>query len=273
LNRIFAGSLSRVEKEKQEAESRFFGNQQDADVVLLRERTLRVLEKGQSVNEPDTVELIRGLGPDIIAVMGTSLIKSAIIGIPRLGVLNIHTGLSPYYRGGRTNFWPFIYGELGRCGVTVHLLDSGIDSGDIIYHAIPEIGEADTYSSINCKMIVEGTGLMIRAIRDLVAGNIRSFRQWEGGRLFYNRDYNGLAAYRYLRTRARAVKVFLRRSSVPGGIRREGIPRALFACLDGVQGRLPGLAIPFHRAEGGCLAGAGAGQRPSRLSLSAAFFA
>jgi methionyl-tRNA formyltransferase len=215
LNRIFAGSLSRVEKEKQEAESRFFGNQQDADVVLLRERTLRVLEKGQSVNEPDTVELIRGLGPDIIAVMGTSLIKSAIIGIPRLGVLNIHTGLSPYYRGGRTNFWPFIYGELGRCGVTVHLLDSGIDSGDIIYHAIPEIGEADTYSSINCKMIVEGTGLMIRAIRDLVAGNIRSFRQWEGGRLFYNRDYNGLAAYRYLRTRARAVKVFLEKPEYP----------------------------------------------------------
>ena len=58
--------------------------------------------------------------------MGTSLIKEEIIKTPKLGILNIWLDLSPYFRGGKTNFWPFIYNDLGAYGVTVHKLDLGI---------------------------------------------------------------------------------------------------------------------------------------------------
>lgn len=217
INAIFFKSLSRVAKEKKESEDYFFDNSYRKKLNSLSLNTVEEVEHGYSINNLKYVKIMKDLAPDIILVMGTSLIKEDIIKLPSLGILNIHTGISPFYRGGMTNFWPFIYNELGYCGVTVHKLDIGIDSGDIIFHGVPDIETNDSYSSINCKSIKLGTSLMIDAVKDLKRGNLNAIKQWNDNecKLFFNKDYNGYFAHRYLKTHKDVLNKFLKDKVYP----------------------------------------------------------
>jgi methionyl-tRNA formyltransferase len=53
--------------------------------------------------------------------------------------LNIHMGLSPYYRGSSCNFWALYDGKPQYVGATIHMLSRGLDSGPMLYHALPEL--------------------------------------------------------------------------------------------------------------------------------------
>ena len=96
--------------------------------------------------------------------MGTCLLKKKIISLAP-NVINMHTGLSPYYRGGWTNFFPIIDNVYGHFGVTIHRMSIGIDSGDIIFSSQTKIDLNDDYFSINCKAISDGTIIMIKTIK------------------------------------------------------------------------------------------------------------
>ena len=77
--------------------------------------------------------------PDIILVYGTSILSQEIIDIPKIACLNLHWGLSPYYKGTHCTDWAIVNEEIDRIGVTVHLLDAGIDSGPIVSQARPAL--------------------------------------------------------------------------------------------------------------------------------------
>ena len=128
-NRIFRNSLQRLEQQRTDAESKWFSR---ASEIFQREFESLVISnvEDRNINDPKYVALIKKLQPDLVAVMGTSLLRRPLISIPKVAILNMHTGLSPYYRGSATNLWPFINRELQYCGVTVHKISTGIDSGD-----------------------------------------------------------------------------------------------------------------------------------------------
>ena len=128
--------------------------------------------------------------------MGTCLLGKRIIDSAK-HVINMHTGLSPYYRGGWTNLFPIINKEYGFFGVTIHKMSTGIDSGDIIFTHRPKIEIRDNYSSINCKAIVEGVKLMIRTVDLIKNKKMNSVKQWTNGTLIFGRSYNGFIAFLY----------------------------------------------------------------------------
>ena len=66
---------------------------------------------------------ILSLGPDIIIVYGSSILKGEILKIFKKKILNVHLGLSPYYRGSGTNIFPFINNEPEFAGVTFMYID------------------------------------------------------------------------------------------------------------------------------------------------------
>ncbi|WP_354011347.1 methionyl-tRNA formyltransferase [Endozoicomonas lisbonensis] len=71
--------------------------------------------------------------PDLIIVYSMSqLLKKTTLEIPRLGVVNIHPSYLPYYKGANPWFWQY-YDMLEEFGVTLHYIDEGMDTGDIIY--------------------------------------------------------------------------------------------------------------------------------------------
>lgn len=143
------------------------------------------------INDEFYVERIKKLKPAIIAVFGTSILKKDIINICPGKIINMHLGLSPYYRGSGTNFWPIYDNKLECVGVTIHLIDEGIDSGNIIHQGRPEIEIEDNQHTIGCKTIIVGTQLMIKAIKECEENKIRCFPQNKKvkGKLCLRKDF------------------------------------------------------------------------------------
>jgi methionyl-tRNA formyltransferase len=202
VNLGFRGWRLALEAEKREEEMRAFAGAMAA--FEERHAQLRIAHVGHShpsINDAALVALIREHRPDAIAIMGTALVKQGVIESAPF-VINMHTGLSPYYRGGLTNFWPIVEDDPGYFGVTIHRISLGIDSGDIIYTARPRILVDDNYPRVNCRCIKIGTSLMIQALEHVRAGDVKSVPQWVRGKLFFDRDMNSFVAYRYWRKRA-----------------------------------------------------------------------
>ncbi|MCB9800523.1 MAG: hypothetical protein H6757_07185 [Candidatus Omnitrophica bacterium] len=143
----------------------------------------------QNPNDPQTRKMLQELAPDVVAVFGTRLIKDSILETAKYGALNIHTGLSPYYRGGQCTFWCLYHGDVRHVGVTIHHLTRKIDGGDIIVTAQPEIISTDTVRSIECKLVQLGTQKMIAAIENLVEGTADRVVQTEKGKLFLSKMF------------------------------------------------------------------------------------
>jgi methionyl-tRNA formyltransferase len=90
--------------------------------------------------------LERALSADHIIVFCASYIKGALVDrlIDR-GALNIHMGISPYYRGSSCNFWALYDGNPDLVGATIHLISKGFDSGSMLYHARPKAEPTDPF--------------------------------------------------------------------------------------------------------------------------------
>ena len=124
------------------------------------------------INHPDVIRLARDLQPDILAVFGTSLIRGDLLNEGRLGIVNLHGGLSPEYRGADCTFWALYNREPEKVGCTLHWIDAGIDTGRLIAHISPEIHPDDDELSLFWRAV--------RTSADVYADFLR--RAAEGGR-------------------------------------------------------------------------------------------
>ncbi len=84
-------------------------------------------------------QLQEALDSDVFLVFGSSFIKGWLVeALVQKGAVNIHMGLSPYYRGSSCNFWALFDGKPAHVGATIHLLSKGLDSGEMLFHVTPE---------------------------------------------------------------------------------------------------------------------------------------
>ncbi len=89
--------------------------------------------------------LAQALDSDVFLVFGSSYIKGWLADeLIAKRSINIHMGLSPYYRGSSCNFWALYDNRENYVGATVQLLSKGLDSGDMLYHCIPQALDGDT---------------------------------------------------------------------------------------------------------------------------------
>ena len=126
----------------------------------------------QSHNGPECLALLEELQPDVIAVYGTAIIKAPVIRMAGTGIFNMHTGISPRYRGTDTTFWPLHNEEPEWIGVTVHELDEGIDSGAILRIERPDIDPDDDDASLFAKCVRVGAPRYVEVLRDALEGKV-----------------------------------------------------------------------------------------------------
>lgn len=152
---------------------------------------VRYLDSG-SLNAPATRDFLLCAGVDTVVVYGTNLVKPPLLDQWPGRMINLHLGLSPYYRGAGTNFYPLLNEEPQFVGATIHLLDAGIDSGAILRHARPTIVRDDTPHTIGCKAIAAGVDALIDVLHGLDAGDVTAVPQWTvpNARLYRRRDYH-----------------------------------------------------------------------------------
>lgn len=90
------------------------------------------IPKGTVSTDLEIRDKIAAFSPDIILFYGCSIIKKSFIDAQSVPLINVHLGLSPYYRGAGTNFWPIFNEEPEYVGITYHFLDENIDTGRIL---------------------------------------------------------------------------------------------------------------------------------------------
>ncbi len=176
--------------ERARQEDMFFGSCSDF-VTADKSCAVCHLSPGE-LNTESTLRFLESGGVDTVAVFGTNLVKPPLLGRWPGRMVNMHLGLSPYYRGAGTNFYPLLNGEPEYVGATIHLLDAGIDSGPILKHARPQIVHGDQPHTIGCKAILAGVTKMIETLSLLDRGELTPVPQWEvpNPRLYLRRDYH-----------------------------------------------------------------------------------
>ncbi len=140
------------------------------------------------INHPDVVALADKLKPDVIAVFGTSLIKGALLEKGRLGIVNLHGGLSPHYRGADCTFWALHNGEPEQVGCTLHFIDTGIDTGHLIAHVSPEVKEDDDELTLFWRAVRDSAEVYAELLDRLERGEQFGQDQIEKGRLYQVKD-------------------------------------------------------------------------------------
>lgn len=191
-------------------EARFFFG--DADPGL--ERADLAVEVPH-INHPRVAALADELKPDLIAVFGTSLIREPLLRKGRLGIVNLHGGLSPNYRGADCTFWALYNGEPEQVGCTLHYINPGIDSGDLIAHVCPEVGAADDELTLFWRGVRDSAEAYAELVRRLDQGERFGRPQPGKGRLYQVKD----RAWRHERR--------LRRRLADGLLGATGLPRRI----------------------------------------------
>lgn len=115
-----------------------------------------------TLNDAVVVEQLERDKPDLIVFTGGGLIRGDVLDRSGHGVVNCHMGVLPKYRGMDVVEWPILEGERDHIGVTVHFMDRGVDTGDIlaIRRIEPRLGESieqlrARFEPIMCDAMVE----------------------------------------------------------------------------------------------------------------------
>jgi methionyl-tRNA formyltransferase len=126
----------------------------------------------EKVRDQIFLEILNQLKPDMIAVAAFGqILPKTIIDFPPLNCLNIHPSLLPKYRGAAPINWAIIRGEV-QTGVTIMLMDEGMDSGDILLQQQIAIGSTESYGELHDRLAAAGADLLLEAIDQMSAGKV-----------------------------------------------------------------------------------------------------
>ncbi len=143
-----------------------------------------LLHEVPHINHPAVIRLARDLQPDILAVFGTSLIRGDLLKEGRLGIVNLHGGLSPEYRGADCTFWALYNREPEKVGCTLHWIDAGIDTGRLIAHVSPAIDPDDDELTLFWRGVKTSADVYAEFLTRAAAGQWFGQSQSHKGRLY-----------------------------------------------------------------------------------------
>ena len=133
--------------------------------------------KHKNVNSDEFISTVEKYKCDLFVSMSfNQIFKSKIINLPKYKVINCHAGKLPFYRGRNVLNWVLINDEK-EFGVTVHFVDEGIDTGDIILQKNFKINDDDNYNTLLEKAYIECSNLVYETILLFKDGNVKSYEQ------------------------------------------------------------------------------------------------
>ena len=117
----------------------FFNSSKNVKLSL-KKLKVPIIQLRKSINNPDSILKIKAFKPDLfVSILGNEIFKKEIISLSKHGILNLHSSLLPKYRGLMPCFW-VLKNDEKYTGVSVFLVDKGIDSGPILVREKISIG-------------------------------------------------------------------------------------------------------------------------------------
>ena len=123
-----------------------------------------ILHRVKNASGLQCLSILNSLEPEIIIVLGTSILKPEVLSIAKKYTLNIHGGIVPKYRNVHSDFWAMSKNDLKNIGTSIIHLNPGIDTGDIAIQDVVKINSNDTIFSIKKKNIELSLKLIIKAM-------------------------------------------------------------------------------------------------------------
>lgn len=142
-------------------------------VKSLAEQYKLLVLQPERVKNQDFVDSLKYLSPALVVVSAYGqILPKAIIEIPKMGCINVHPSLLPKYRGAAPMNWTIIQGET-QTGVTIMLMDEGMDTGDILMQEETEIGHEETFGELHDRLAVKGAALLLKTIEMIISGTVK----------------------------------------------------------------------------------------------------
>lgn len=170
LFNIFIVRLLRVTSAKR-IKQIISGNQLDT-TPLPREKIQHV----NSVNDQACLEILQKEKPGLVIVNGTRIISKNILDNVSAVFVNMHTGITPQYRGVHGGYWALVQNDPEHCGVSIHLVDKGIDTGGVLYQQKISVTKKDNFVTYPYLQLAEGVSLMQKAIGDFTEEKLQPYK-------------------------------------------------------------------------------------------------
>jgi methionyl-tRNA formyltransferase len=139
--------------------------------VVALAHNLSVLQPPR-LRQPEVAAELGALAPEVIVVAAYGhILRAGVLAIPPKGCLNVHASLLPKYRGAAPIAAAILSGE-EETGVTIMLMDEGMDTGPVLSQAICPISPQDTRESLSAKLAQLGADLLMDTLPHWLAGKI-----------------------------------------------------------------------------------------------------
>lgn len=145
------------------------------------EKNLQVYQPIKVRNNPEFLEEVKKLNPDLICVVAYGkILPQELLDIPKYGCINVHGSLLPEYRGAAPIQWAVLNGDK-KTGVTTMFMNAGMDTGDMILKEEVEIGEDETTGELWDRLKTIGANLLIKTVKEIENGTATRTKQPEEG--------------------------------------------------------------------------------------------
>lgn len=187
LHDIDKNNFIRHFKDREDCEYKFFGK---LDYSAFNSHVARMIIEKEELNTEKTKEWIAKLKPDVILSYGIHKLSNDMLSIFPKNSFNIHGGLSPWFRGNITLFWPFYFLKPNWAGMTIHYLSDRIDAGDIIHHSVPQLIRGDGIHDVACRAVVQVSEDLVKILEMISRGKeLKVISQENSGKLFTGSDW------------------------------------------------------------------------------------
>ena len=137
-----------------------------------------------SANSPQFLKALEDIRPAALLLISTRMLKAGTLAAIACPVLNLHAGINPQYRGLQGGYWSRVMGDEANFGVTVHLVDAGVDTGGVLHQRRLTPSKRDTMHTYPLLQTAAATGIVVTALREAVDGALKPLktdgpsRQW-----------------------------------------------------------------------------------------------
>lgn len=144
------------------------------------------LQRVVSINTDEAIDAIRKLRPTIVVVSGTRIISGKVLSAVGVPFLNVHAGITPRYRGIHGLYWALYNNDAEHGGVTVHRVDSGIDTGSIVAQARVAHSAEDNFTTYPWLQLASGLELLDAALEQAARGALPSMHNGLDSKLWHH---------------------------------------------------------------------------------------
>jgi len=152
-------------------------------------KTAKRIKVGE-INSESMIDFIISKNLDICFIFGTSLLSKKLLNKTSCKFINIHTGLTQFYRGVDSSLWAIYNNELEKIGATIHVVDKGIDTGHILLQTKTPITHSDNHGDIFMKTCKAGIDILCQNLQKILNEGIEGKKLNERGRLYTSIQMN-----------------------------------------------------------------------------------